>query len=304
MSLSSSGADLAQSAETSVASQPPASWAAVAAIGVGAFALVTTEFLPIGLLPQISQELGISSGQTGLMVTTPGVVAALAAPLALAFAGTLDRRHALCALMALLALANLTVAFADNFFMLMVGRIMLGIAVGGFWTIAGALGPRLRPGMQGGRATSLIFSGISLGTVAGMPAGTLIGGIAGWRNAFGIATAIALLVMAALLALLPSIKLVAGKGLKEIPVVLGINKVRIGVLAIVLIFIGQFSAYTYITPFLIEEIGLPSAAIGAVLFGFGALGFGGNLIGGWAIGRNVQLAFVSSVLMLAVPCCS
>ncbi|MYM65393.1 MFS transporter [Pseudoduganella sp. FT55W] len=280
---------------------PPASWAAVAAIGVGAFALVTTEFLPIGLLPQISQALSISAGQTGLMVTTPGVVAAIAAPLALGFAGKLDRRHVLCALLALLALSNLAVALADSFAMLMVGRVLLGIAVGGFWTIAGALGPRLRPGPEGGRATSLIFSGISLGTVAGMPAGTLIGGMLGWRTAFGLATAVALLVMLALVALLPSIRLAAGKGLAEIPVVLRMGKVRVGVLAIILVFIGQFSAYTYITPFLVQQSGVPAAAISAVLFGFGALGFIGNLVGGWAISRNVQWAFVAAVLMLALP---
>ncbi len=297
MSLSTSGA--APAAASSAA--PAASWAAVASIGVGAFALVTTEFLPIGLLPQISRELGISAGQTGMMVTTPGIVAALAAPLALGFAGKLDRRHVLCALMALLGLSNLIVAFADSFAMLMAGRILLGLAVGGFWTIAGALGPRLRPDAEGGRATSLIFSGISLGTVAGMPAGTLIGGMVGWRAAFGIATAIALLVMAALLALLPSIKLAAGNGLKEIPAVLRLNKVRIGVLAIVLVFIGQFAAYTYITPFLIEKAGLPASAMGAVLFGFGIMGFAGNMVGGWAIGRNVQLAFMAAVLMLGLP---
>lgn len=135
------------------APQVGASWTAVVSVGLGAFALVTSEFLPVGLLPQIASELGISAGQAGLMVATPGFTAVAAAPLTLAFAGKLDRRHVLWALIALLALANLAVATAHSFTAMLLGRILLGIAIGGFWTIGGSQDvPRPLAGKQrGGR---------------------------------------------------------------------------------------------------------------------------------------------------------
>ncbi|WP_317201681.1 MFS transporter [Janthinobacterium sp.] len=278
----------------------PASWSAVAAIGVGAFALVSSEFLPVGLLPQIGAEIGISAGQTGLMVSTPGIVAAVAAPLALAFAGKLDRRRVLCFLMALLALSNLTVALAAGFPAMLGGRVLLGIAIGGFWTIGGSLGPRLRPGPQAGRATALIFSGISVGTIAGVPAGTLIGAELGWRMAFGAASAVALLVLAALSLLLPAIKAGAARGLRDVPAVLRLRKIRLGVAANVLIFVGHFAAYTYITPILQRNGGLPASVIGAILFAYGAAGLFGNLVGGWALGRSVRLTLVGAAALLGV----
>lgn len=275
-----------------------ASWMAVLAVGIGAFALVTSEFLPVGLLPQIAGDLGVSPGQAGLMVTLPGIVAAVMAPFTLAFAGTLDRRHLLCALLALLAVANLAVAFAGGLATVLLGRIVLGIAIGGFWTIGGSLGPRLRPGAEGAKATALIFSGVSVGTIAGMPIGTLAGGMLGWRTAFGLATAVALLVVAVLMAVLPSLKPRAQQGLGDVGGVLALPKVRLGLLAILLIFAGQFGAYTYITPYLLRHAGIGAAAISAILFGYGAAGFAGNLLAGWAAARSAKRTLAATAALM------
>lgn len=282
------------------AAPPSASWTAVAAIGIGAFALVTTEFLPVGLLPHIARELAVTPGQAGLMVTIPGIVAAVMAPLTLAFAGQLDRRKVLWVLIALLALSNLTVALAHSFAVALLGRVMLGIAVGGFWTIGGSLGPRLRPGAEGARATGLIFSGISLGTVAGVPIGTLIGDLVGWRLAFGAASAVSLLVAAVLMLVLPPIPAGQAQGLRGVAQALKVHRVKLGLAAILLIFIGQFSAYTYIAPFLLDEAGIAAGAISAILFGYGAAGFAGNLVGAWAAARHVRAALAGTAALLAV----
>ncbi|PTQ13381.1 MFS transporter [Sphingomonas oleivorans] len=278
--------------------RPPASWAAVASVGVGAFALVTTEFLPVGLLPQIARDVGISEGQAGLMVTVPGMLAAIAAPLTIAFAGRFDRRHVLWFLLGLLVLSNILVATATSFAALLLGRVLLGIGVGGFWTIGGSLGPRLRPGPQGARATSLIYSGVSLGTVAGVPAGALVGNLLGWRLAFAGSAAMALLVVVALMLLLPVIRPERSSGLAQVPAVLRLGKVRIGLIGTVLIFIGQFAAYTYITPFLNQVTHIEAAGLSAVLLGYGLAGFLGNLFGGWAVSRDVRLTLVGTAILL------
>lgn len=284
--------------DRAIADVPLASWSAVASIGVGAFALVTTEFLPVGLLPQIAADIGITEGQAGLMVTIPGVLAAIAGPLTTALAGRFDRRHVLWVMLGLLVMSNLLVATATGFAALLAGRVVLGVGIGGFWTIGGSLGPRLRPGADGPRATAIILSGISLGTVAGVPAGALLGNALGWRYAFGASAAVAMLVVIALIALLSPIRPQQGSGLAAIPTVLGRRQARVGLAGTMLIFVGQFAAYTYITPFLNQVSHIEAATLSAVLFGYGLSGFVGNLFGGWASTRDVRLAFAGMAGLL------
>jgi len=281
----------------SSAAAPAASWTAVGAIGVGAFALVSSEFLPVGLLPQIARELHISTGQAGLMVTVPGFAAAIAAPLTLAFAGRLDRRHVLCALLVLLALANLTVTLAGSFAMVLLGRTLLGVAIGGFWTVGGSLGPRLRPDAAA-KASSLIFAGVSVGTVAGVPLGTLLGNLLGWRMAFAGATTVAVAVLGLLLLALPPVPAQGSRSLASVPALLVLPKIRIGMAAVLLMFAGQFASYTYIAPYLLGHKGLAAALIGPILFGYGAAGLAGNLLGGWAAGRSVRGALAATAALM------
>lgn len=278
-----------------------ARWTAVAAVAIGAFALVTTEFLPVGLLPQIARDLNITEGQAGLMVTLPGFLAALAAPLTIGFTGRFDRRHVLMFLMGLLVLSNALVASASHIAMLLAGRVLLGVAVGGFWTIGGSLGPRLRHGAEGIRATSIIFSGVSLGTVAGVPAGALVGELIGWRWSFAASSVMAIVVLGALALWLPSIKAESSNGLRHVPAVLKQRTAQVGFLAAVLIFVGQFASYTYITPFLNQVTHIDAGSVSIILLGYGVAGFVGNLLGGWAAGRNVRRALAGTALLIGAP---
>ncbi len=278
---------------------PAASWLAVATIGVGAFALVTTEFLPVGLLPKIAQSLGVTEGVAGLSVMTPGFVAAVAAPATIGLAAGFDRRKVLLFLLGLLALSNLVVALAPNFTTLLIGRVLLGLAVGGFWTIGGSLGPRLRPGAEGPKASALILSGVSVGTVAGVPAAALLGEAFGWRSAFVVAAVMAGVVALALSIVLPSIKPQSSQGLRGLPDVMRLPKVRLGSAAAVLIFIGQFAGYTYITPFLNQVSGVTAGALSAVLLGYGVTGFLGNIVGGWIASRDVRVSVIAMAILTA-----
>lgn len=277
------------------------SWTSVVALAVAAFALVSTEFLPVGLLPQIARELAITEGQAGLMVTLPGLLAAIAAPMTIAFAGNIDRRWLLGGLLGLLALSNIIVALSGSFAFILIGRVLLGLAVGGFWTIGGSLGPRLKPGAQSAKASALILSGVSIGTVAGVPAGALLGELMGWRWAFGVASVVSFAVLGLLLKVLPALPASeSSRGLRDIPGLMREPKVRVGLLAIVLVFIGQFASYTYISPFLIQVTGIAPVALGAVLLGYGIAGFLGNIVGGWAASRSLRGALVATGLVLGI----
>lgn len=120
-------------------------WLAILSVAVGAFALVTSEFLPVGVLNDVASDLGISAGLAGLMVTLPGIMAALAAPLISVGVGAMDRRYLLIGLTLIMIIANTIVAYAVDFNLLLVGRVLLGVSIGGFWATAIALSGRLAP---------------------------------------------------------------------------------------------------------------------------------------------------------------
>ncbi|MCP3726129.1 SDR family NAD(P)-dependent oxidoreductase [Paraburkholderia sp. CNPSo 3272] len=165
----------------------------------------TTEFLPVGLLRYISQGLSVTEGTAGIMVTAPGLLAAIAAPFLTVAVGRFDRRRVLLGLGVLLVILNLAAMLAPNFPVLVVARAMFGFGIGGFWAISVALGSRLVPEEHVGRATSMIFAGVSLGMLIGGPAGALIAELAGWRTAFGAALAMSIAALLAQCVSLPSL---------------------------------------------------------------------------------------------------
>lgn len=130
-----------------------------------------------------------------------------------------DRRHVLWVLLSLLVVSNAVIACANGLPVLLLGRVVLGVAVGGFWTIGVSLGARLRPDAVG-KATSIVFSGVTFGTVAGVPAGTMLGALFGWRMSFAVSAVLAALLVVALVRLLPAIRPEPSSRLKHVPSVL------------------------------------------------------------------------------------
>ncbi|MCY4127037.1 MAG: MFS transporter, partial [Pseudomonas sp.] len=179
-------------------------WLAILSVAVGAFALVTSEFLPVGVLNDVANDLGISAGLAGLMVTLPGIMAALAAPTISVGVGNLDRRYLLIGLTLIMILANAIVAFAGNFHLLLLGRVLLGVSIGGFWATAIALSSRLAPdGVGVAKANSIIMAGVTLATVIGVPVGTWLSGLMGWRMTFLVTAVVGVPVLLAQVMLLP-----------------------------------------------------------------------------------------------------
>ncbi|MGR6999086.1 MFS transporter [Yinghuangia aomiensis] len=245
-------------------------WTAVAAVTLGTFLLVTAEQLPIGLLTSVGSALSVSEGTAGLMVTVPSIVAGFAAPLVPMLVGSLDRRVLLLGLMALMTVANLGSAVAPNFAVLVGSRVLVGIAVGGFWAVAAGLAVRLVAPPDVPRTTAVIFGGVGAANVFGVPLGTLVGDLAGWRIAFSSLSALALVTLVALLVVLP--KLVASQAVRPKLLMEQLRNpgVRVGIIATALLVFGHFAAYTFVSPALQKLSGVDERYVGPLLFGFGA----------------------------------
>jgi predicted MFS family arabinose efflux permease len=149
-------------------------------------------------------------------------------------------------------------------------------------------------------ATAIILSGVSLGTVAGVPAGALVSEWLGWRSAFGMAAAVAVPVLIAVLILVPRLPATSTRGLGDLAEVLKIGKVQFGLAGTVLAFVGQFAGYTFITPFMLQVVHIDAVTISAVLLGFGATGLAGNMLGGWMVGKGAYRALMATLLLLGV----
>jgi len=273
-------------------------WSAVIAVAVGAFALVTSEFLPVGLLPHIAHDLAITDGEAGLLVTMPAVVAAFAALGTSTLFGHADRRHVLMALLGVLGLSNAMVAVSTHVILLLMARALIGAAIGSFWSIGVSMGQRLRPGADGVRAASIILSGVSIGTVAGVPAGAVMGQLLGWRWAFGACAVMAAGVFAILAAWLPSVPPDGGKSAKELMSMLRLRPLRRGLLLTLVMFVAQFGTYTYITPFLNRVSHVSSSAVGGVLLAYGVASFVGTLLGGWLSSKQLRLSVALTGLVI------
>ncbi|MEU6983844.1 MFS transporter [Streptomyces sp. NPDC046324] len=281
--------------------------ARVGAVTLGIFTVMTSELLPVGLLTPVAAELGVSAGTAGLMVTVPGLVAAVSAPLIAVRAAGADRRAVLVVLMALVAAANLATAAAAHFAVVLGARVLLGVAIGGFWALAGGLAPRLVPAADVGRATAVVFGGVSAASVLGVPAATTAAEWTGWRGAFAGVGVVAVVATGALVTLLPRLPgtgtgaATGGFGrLLRLP--RDNARVRTGLLLTLLLVTGHFLAYSFVRPVLAEHVHVSGELVGVVLLGYGLAGVAGNFLTGPAAGRSPRrtLAVLSAGLTAAL----
>jgi predicted MFS family arabinose efflux permease len=269
-------------------------WLAVFSLALGAAMIVTTEFLPVGFLPNVAAGLHVSLGAAGLMVLVPGLSAAIAAPLVIVGAGRLDRRRMIVVLGLLVALSNLLASVAPTFPVVLLARVFLGVAIGGFWAVVPPLGFRLAGPLAGTRATSVILAGLSAGTVVGLPAGQLLGNLIGWRATFAGAAGAAIVIVAAQRALLPRIPSGGGMRFAHLASVFRVPIARTGLIVGAVVTVGQFSASTFVTPFLLQKAGLASGLATVVFLGYGFAGIAGTLLGSALVARSRIWTFVGA----------
>ncbi|MER5815921.1 MFS transporter [Streptomyces californicus] len=281
---------------------PRNGWWGVAALALGTFTVVTSEMLPVGLLTPMGRSLGVPEGVAGLTLTITGLVAALSAPVLIPLLGRTDRRTALCALVAVLVVGNLGAAWAPGFGTMVAARVLVGVGMGGVWALAAGLAVRLVPARSAGAATSLVFSGVAVASVLGVPAGTYLGAFAGWRAAFWAAAGLGAAVLVAAALLLPRLP-------AETPVPLGgalrltrDPRLRTGLVVVAFLVTGHFAAYTYVRPVLEDVSGVGASAVGTLLLVYGVAGVAGNFLAGAGAARSPRrtLLVIATVLAATV----
>ena len=277
-------------------------WLAVTAIGMATFSVVTTEMLPVGLLTPIADTLDTSTGTAGLMISLPALLAALFAPLLVIAAGSLDRRKILCGLLSLLVIANIASALAQNMAWMLAARVLVGFCMGGIWAIAGGLASRLVPAPSIGLATSIIFGGVAIASVLGVPLGAQIGDVAGWRWAFGAMALLSGLVLALHLAVIPALPAAGSATLRQFGKQLRNRQLQAGLLLTLLLVTSHFVAFTFVRPLLLSVSGFDAQWLGALLFVYGFAGIIGNfLAGAVAVRRTVPTIIAISAGLLLTP---
>jgi predicted MFS family arabinose efflux permease len=268
------------------------------AVAIGAFAFVTTEFLPVGLLPRVAADLGVSPGTAGLMVTVPGVIAAISAPGLMLVAGRMDRRLVFLLLTALLLASNLISAFAPNFGVMLAGRALLGAALGGFWTLATAASGRLVLPKDSARAMATILTGVTCATVIGVPLGTFIASFASWRASFMATGGLVASALIAQFLFVPSLPSNAALRLHDLVSLLRRPHPRRSMMMVGLVFGAHFSSYTYITPFLLRNANLTMPTITWLLLGFGIIGFFSNFAVSSTVTRSLKISLGAMISLL------
>lgn len=275
-------------------------WMAVFSLAMGVFGLLTAEYLPASLLTLMATELGVSEALAGQAVTVTAVVALFAGLLVPGLTRSIDRRWVLLGFSTLMVASNLLVAVSSSFVVLLLMRILLGIALGGFWSMAAAVAMRLVPNALLPRALSIIFSGIAIGTVVAVPLGSYLGGLYGWRSAFFAAAAVGLVTLAFQSLTLPRLAPRRPARLRTVFEVLQRPGIAIGMFGCVLVHSGHFAMFTYVRPFLEGTTGIGPQGLSLMLLGFGAANFVGTLLAGRLLERHPLATLVLMPALVGV----
>jgi predicted MFS family arabinose efflux permease len=250
--------------------------------------------MPVSILSPIASDLHLTQGAAGQAISISGLFAVLTSLSLATVTRGLDRRLLLLGLTLLMLVSGLTVAFAPNYLVFMIGRAMIGIVIGGFWSSSAATVMRLVPDDQVPRALSLLNGGNALATTVAAPLGSFLGQYIGWRGAFFLVVPLAAVTFAWQWLTLPAMPSDRAAGGSSALGMLRRPAARFGAAAVALLFAGQFALFTYIRPFLEGVTLLSASALSVVLL---LMGLGG-LFGTWVFGRLVA-RFAAATLILA-----
>lgn len=276
---------------------------AIYALMIGAFGIGTTEFVIMGLLQEISRDLKVGISSAGLLVSGYALGVAVGAPIFSLLAVRFPRKQALIALMGIFTLGNLACALSSNYEFLMIARVLTSFAHGTFFGLGSVVATKVVKPNQKAQAIALMFTGLTVANILGVPFGAWLGQHFGWRSTFWAVTLVGPIAMMALAVFLPTdrerIDLSIKKELKS----LAQPQVLIGLLITVLGFSGVFAVFTYIGPILTNLANFPEAAIAPILLLFGLGLIFGNIIGGKLADKNLNLALMGSLVALLIVLC-
>ncbi|MFC3505497.1 MFS transporter [Micromonospora krabiensis] len=273
---------------------------ALLALAIGAFGIGTTEFVIMGLLPQVAHDFGVSIPTGGLLVTGYALGVLVGAPLMTILGTKIPRKRMLMLLMGLFIAGNLLSAFAPSFAVMLIGRVVASLAHGAFFGIGSVVAADLVAPQRRAGAIAMMFTGLTVANVVGVPLGTLVGQSAGWRVTFGIVAAIGVVGLLGVARLVPDVPKPQGVRLRHEVAALRNTQVLLAMAMTVLGFGGVFAAITYIAPMMTHVAGFSDGSVTwlLVLFGLGMVG--GNLVGGRFADRALMPMLYVSLGALAV----
>ncbi|MFF3963099.1 MFS transporter [Streptomyces griseorubiginosus] len=274
---------------------------ALLALAVGAFGLGTTEFVMMGLLPDVADDLGISIPTAGHLVSAYALGVVIGAPLLAAVTARMSRRKVLIGLMGLFVVGNAASAFAPGEYALLAARFVSGLPHGAFFGVGAVVATGLVAPERKARSVSLMFLGLTLANIAGVPVATLMGQHLGWRATFLGVSAIGLAAIASLALLIPHDHNHAPRvglrgevaALRSLPVWLALGTTVAG-------FGALFAAYSYITPMLTDAAGYADSSVTVLLALFGVGATAGNLLGGRLADHSLRGTLFGGLTSLVV----
>lgn len=274
---------------------------ALYALTAGAFGIGTTEFVIMGLLMQVAADLHVSIAAAGLLISGYALGVFVGAPLLTAATSRMPRKKVLVALMVIFTLGNLACALAPNYTLLMIARVITSLAHGTFFGVGAVVATGLVAEDRKASAISIMFTGLTVATLLGVPAGAWLGLHYGWRATFWAVTAIGVIATVVIATLVPgdrgdAVSMAFREELKAV----ARPQVLLGLLMTVLGFGGMFTVYTYIQPLLTEVAGFTDAAVSPILLVFGVGMIVGNLLGGKFADRRLMPALIGTLLALTV----
>jgi predicted MFS family arabinose efflux permease len=255
------------------AGSQPAYWSGVFAMTLCVFALIASEFMPVSLLTPIAVELKVSEGLAGQGIAISGAFAVLTSLFISALAGSMNRKTLLLGLTSLMVLSGVIIALAPNYFTYMVGRALIGVVVGGFWSMSAATAMRLVPVHKVPRALAIFNGGNALATVVAAPLGSYLGSIIGWRGAFFCLVPVAVIAFVWQWISLPAMKTeMSTAGTGNVFKLLRNPLVALGMAAVGAFFMGQFALFTYLRPFLETVTRVDVSTLSLILLAIGVAG--------------------------------
>ncbi len=274
---------------------------ALYALTAGAFGIGTTEFVIMGLLMQVSADLGVTISAAGLLVSGYALGVFIGAPLLTAATTRWPRKTVLVALMIVFTLGNLACALAPNYEILMAARVLTSLAHGTFFGVGAVVATQLVSPDRKATAISIMFTGLTAATLLGVPAGAWLGLHYGWRAAFWAVTVLGLVATAIIVWLVPADRdRTQATSLRKEMKVLSRPQVLLGLAMTVLGYAGVFAVFTYIQPILTQISGFSDAAVSPILLVFGVGFFIGNLLGGRLADKRLVPALLGTLLLLSI----
>ncbi|NRP21738.1 Purine ribonucleoside efflux pump NepI [Ensifer adhaerens] len=255
-----------------------AAWGAVVSMALCVSVLIASEFMPVSLLSPIATELGVTEGRAGQAISISGIFAVITSIFVAGLTRRLDKRLVLAAFSLILVISGTIVTFAPNYVVLMIGRALLGTAIGGFWSMSTSIVMRLVPEDSVPKGLAMLNAGNAIAATIAAPLGSLLGSYIGWRGAFFAVVPLALLALVLQWISLPSLPPRQSEGSSNIFRLLLRPPVAIGMASIMLLFMGQFALFTYLRPFLETITSVSISTLSLLLLLMGLAGVAGTTI--------------------------